>query len=45
LFFSYRYTSAGVRALLARFGLLVQDQWITDSKEEGIFLCVKDCKG
>jgi len=39
LFFSYRYTPERVRKVLARFGLEVRDQWITRSKEEGVFLC------
>jgi uncharacterized SAM-dependent methyltransferase len=38
LFFSYRYTSALVRKALARHGLEVLDQWITQSEEEGVFL-------
>ncbi len=42
LFFSYRHTPALVRALLARHGLQVQDQWITESGEEGVFLV---CRG
>ena len=39
LFFSYRYTPELVRAELAKHGLLVCDQWITKSEEEGVFLC------
>ncbi len=39
LFFSYRYTPELVRAGLAKHGLLVCDQWITKSGEEGVFLC------
>ena len=39
LFFSYRYTPELVRAELAKHGLLVCDQWITKSGEEGVFLC------
>ncbi len=39
LFFSYRYTPELVRADLAKYGLLVCDQWITKSEEEGVFLC------
>ena len=38
LFFSYRYTPERVRQVLARYGLEVCDQWITSSKEEGVFL-------
>lgn len=39
LFFSYRYTPALVRKHLAIHGLEVLDQWITQSGEEGVFLC------
>ncbi len=39
LFFSYRYTPALVRNQLARHGLQVLDQWLTQSEEEGVFLC------
>jgi L-histidine Nalpha-methyltransferase len=39
LFFSYRYTPELVRARLAAHGLKVQQQWITKSGEEGVFLC------
>jgi L-histidine Nalpha-methyltransferase len=38
LFFSYRHTPALVRALLEQHGLHVQEQWITKSEEEGVFL-------
>ena len=38
LFFSYRYTPERVRAVLARHGLKVREQWITKSGEEGVFL-------
>jgi uncharacterized SAM-dependent methyltransferase len=38
LFFSYRHTPALVRASLAREGLEVRREWITQSKEEGLFL-------
>jgi L-histidine Nalpha-methyltransferase len=38
LFFSYRYTLALVRKALARHGLEVFDEWITQSEEEGVFL-------
>jgi uncharacterized SAM-dependent methyltransferase len=37
LFFSYRYTPDRVRRQLARHGLEVLDQWITQSGEEGVF--------
>jgi len=39
LFFSYRYTSERVRDQLSRHGLAVEEQWITESGEEGVFLC------
>jgi hypothetical protein len=39
LFFSYRYTSKHVQAVLARHGLKIHGQWITRSEEEGVFLC------
>lgn len=39
LFFSYRYTPPLVRKFLGRHGLTVQDQWLTPSGEEGVFLC------
>jgi L-histidine Nalpha-methyltransferase len=39
LFFSYRYTPELVRAELVKHGLLVCDEWITKSGEEGVFLC------
>jgi L-histidine Nalpha-methyltransferase len=39
LFFSYRYTPERVRRQLGRNGLEVLDQWITQSEEEGVFLC------
>lgn len=39
LFFSYRYTPALTRAALQAHGLNVESQWITQSEEEGVFLC------
>ena len=39
LFFSYRYTPDRVRSALERHGLTVREQWITQSEEEGVFLC------
>ena len=39
LFFSYRYTPALVSKILARYGLVVSEEWITRSGEEGVFLC------
>jgi uncharacterized SAM-dependent methyltransferase len=39
LFFSCRYTPALVRQHLAQHGLAVQAEWITQSQEEGVFLC------
>ena len=42
IFFSYRHTPNSVEALLAQHGLRVLDRWITDSEEEGVFLCAKE---
>jgi L-histidine Nalpha-methyltransferase len=39
LFFSYRYTPVRVRKILTRYKLEVCDQWITESLEEGVYLC------
>jgi uncharacterized SAM-dependent methyltransferase len=39
LFFSYRYTPDLIRSLLAQHRLNVLEEWITDSGEEGVFLC------
>ena len=39
LFFSYRYTPALASAVLQAHGLSVESQWITQSEEEGVFLC------
>jgi uncharacterized SAM-dependent methyltransferase len=39
VFFSYRYTPELVRAELVNHGLLVCEQRITKSGEEGVFLC------
>ncbi len=39
LFFSYRYTPDRVRRLLSRHGFELREQWVTDSGEEGVFLC------
>jgi uncharacterized SAM-dependent methyltransferase len=41
LFFSYRHTPGHVRNLLTNHGVEVLDQWITQSGEEGVFLCKK----
>jgi uncharacterized SAM-dependent methyltransferase len=41
LFFSYRYTPALIRKNLARHGLEVFDEWVTQSGEEGVFLCCR----
>jgi L-histidine Nalpha-methyltransferase len=38
LFYSYRHTSDRVRQLLGRYGLHVEEEWITRSEEEGVFL-------
>jgi L-histidine N-alpha-methyltransferase len=39
LFFSYRYTPDRVRRLLGKHGFELREQWVTDSAEEGVFLC------
>jgi len=39
LFFSYRYTPTLARTALQAHGLNVESQWITQSEEEGVFLC------
>ena len=39
LFFSYRYTPELARQALAKYGLDVVEQWVTQSEEEGVFLC------
>jgi len=39
LFFSYRYTPERVRKILSRHRLEVREEWITNSGEEGVFLC------
>jgi len=39
IFFSYRYTPERVRRQLGRNGLKILGQWITQSEEEGVFLC------
>ncbi len=38
LFFSYRHTPVLARTMLGQHGLVVHDQWITESGEEGVFL-------
>jgi uncharacterized SAM-dependent methyltransferase len=38
LFFSYRHTPALVRSQLAQHGLVVLEEWIAQSGEEGVFL-------
>lgn len=39
LFFSYRYTPQRVRASLGAHDLEIKEEWITESSEEGVFLC------
>jgi L-histidine Nalpha-methyltransferase len=39
LFFSYRHTPDGLGQLLQAHGLLIAEQWVTASEEEGVFLC------
>lgn len=42
LFFSYRYTPELMRTYLRQLNLQVVDQWITQSQEEGVFLCCRE---
>jgi hypothetical protein len=39
LFFSYRYTPELVQKALSKYKLKISGHWISDSEEEGIFLC------
>lgn len=39
LFFSYRYQPENLARIFRRAGLGMEDEWITQSEEEGIFLC------
>lgn len=39
LFYSYRYTPERLWGQLSRHGLVVREEWITASVEEGVFLC------
>jgi len=39
LFFSYRYTPGRMASLLSEHKLSILNQWITQSGEEGVFLC------
>jgi uncharacterized SAM-dependent methyltransferase len=39
LFFSYRYQPSHIMGLLKEQGIAVVNSWITDSQEEGVFLC------
>jgi L-histidine N-alpha-methyltransferase len=41
LFFSYRYTPGRVRQSLSHHKLNIREQWVTQSGEEGVFLCGK----
>ena len=41
LFFSFRYTPAQVQRLLRARQIVVLEQWVTPSEEEGVFLCRK----
>jgi L-histidine Nalpha-methyltransferase len=42
LFFSYRYTPDRVASLLSEYVLSILGQWITQSGEEGVFLCGRE---
>lgn len=39
LFFSYRYTPDRIRTLLSAHHLRIRNQWVTESREEGVFFC------
>lgn len=39
IFFSYRFTADRVRTALGRYDLEVCEHWLTQSEEEGVFLC------
>jgi len=39
LFFSYRYRTELLKKLLIEYGFEVENHWITQSGEEGVFLC------
>ncbi|MDB6055923.1 MAG: hypothetical protein JWN25_3446 [Verrucomicrobiales bacterium] len=41
LFFSYRYTDALIEKELAKYYLNIQSRWITNSKEEAVYLVSK----
>jgi uncharacterized SAM-dependent methyltransferase len=41
LFFSYRHTPEIIRRLIGRHGLELEDQWLNDTGEEGVFLARK----
>ena len=41
LFFSYRYTLDRIASLLSQYRLSILGQWITQSGEEGVFLCLQ----
>lgn len=41
IFFSYRYTPALIRKTLEKYGLKIFGEWVTQSGEEGVFLCRK----
>jgi SAM-dependent methyltransferase len=41
LFFSYRYTPLLISELLAQHGFSIQQQWVTKSEEEAVFLASK----
>jgi uncharacterized SAM-dependent methyltransferase len=44
LFHSWRYTTAAVRALLLKRGLVVDAEWVANSGEEGVFSCRRQPK-
>ena len=42
LFYSYRHTPAKAAELLRQQKLIIQEQWVTNSQQEGVFMC---CRG
>ncbi len=39
IFYSYRYTPERIHKLLAAHGLVVREQWLAQSGEEGVWVC------
>lgn len=41
VFFSYRHTKTTIHSLMREHGFVIDDQWLNDTGEEGVFLCRK----